>query len=56
MSEHAASSINITARAWVKSEDYWTVKFDMLEAAKAKFDEAGIEIPFNQMDVHIKND
>ena len=55
MSEHAASSINITSRVWVKSADYWTVKFDMLEAVKARFDEEGIEIPFNQMDVHIKN-
>lgn len=56
VSEHAASSINITVRVWVKSEDYWTVKFDMLEAVKTKFDEEGIEIPFNQMDVHIRND
>jgi len=56
VSEHAASSINITTRVWVKSEDYWTVKFDMLEAVKERFDAEGIEIPFNQMDVHIKND
>ena len=56
VSEHAASSINITVRVWVKSEDYWTVKFDMLEAVKAKFDAENIEIPFNQMDVHIRND
>ena len=56
VSEHAASSINITVRVWVKSEDYWTVKFDMLEAVKERFDAEGIEIPFNQMDVHIKND
>lgn len=56
MSEHAASSINITVRVWVNSADYWTVKFDMLEAVKERFDAEGIEIPFNQMDVHIKND
>ncbi len=56
VSEHAASSINITTRVWVKSADYWTVKFDMLEAVKERFDAEGIEIPFNQMDVHIKND
>ena len=53
MSEHAASSINITARAWVKSADYWTVHFDLLEAVKKSFDENGIEIPFNQLDVHV---
>jgi len=56
ITEHAASSINITVRVWVKSSDYWTVKFDMLEAVKEKFDAEGIEIPFNQLDVHIKND
>jgi small conductance mechanosensitive channel len=56
ISEHAASSINITTRAWVKSDDYWTVKFDVLEQVKERFDREGIEIPFNQLDVHIKND
>lgn len=56
MSEHAASSINVTMRVWTKNADYWTVKFDILEAVKAKFDAEGIEIPFDQMDVHIKND
>ena len=53
---HGASSIDIVCRVWVNSGDYWTVKFDMLEAVKAKFDECGIEIPFNQLDVHVKND
>ena len=56
VSEHGASSINLTARAWVKSEDYWTVKFDLLERVKREFDKEGIEIPFNQLDVHVKND
>ncbi len=56
MSEHASSSINITARAWVKSGDYWTVNFDVIEAVKAAFDANGIEIPYNQLDVHVKND
>lgn len=55
MSSHAESSINLTARAWVKSADYWTVNFDILEAVKAAFDKEGIEIPFNQLDVHVKN-
>jgi small conductance mechanosensitive channel len=55
MSSHAESSINLTARVWVKSDDYWTVNFDILEAVKAAFDKEGIEIPFNQLDVHVKN-
>lgn len=56
MSEHGQSSINITARVWVKSEDYWTVKFDVLEAVKKSFDESGITIPYNQLDVHVKDE
>lgn len=55
VSEHGASSINIVARVWVNSADYWTVNFDILESVKSAFDEAGIEIPFNQLDVHVKN-
>lgn len=54
VSEHGASSINITARAWVKSGDYWTVNFDIIEGVKKAFDENGIEIPFDQLDVHVK--
>ena len=53
--EHGASSINITARAWTKNADYWTVYFDIIEAVKTAFDKEGIEIPFNQLDVNIKN-
>ena len=53
--EHGSSSINITARAWTKNSDYWTVYFDVTEAVKTAFDKEGIEIPFNQLDVNIKN-
>lgn len=56
MTEHAASSVNITVLVWVKTEDYWTVKFDIIETVKERFDAEGIEIPFEQMDVHIRND
>ena len=52
---HGASSIDLVARVWVKSADYWTVNFDVLEAVKTAFDKEGIEIPFNQLDVHVKN-
>jgi small conductance mechanosensitive channel len=53
---HGASSIDIITRVWVNSGDYWTVNFDILEAVKTAFDKEGIEIPFNQLDVHVKND
>ena len=54
MSAHSASSIDIKTMAWCKTADYWTVYFDMLESVKKAFDENGIEIPFNQIDVHMK--
>ena len=53
---HGASSIDIVTRVWAKSDNYWTVNFDILEAVKTAFDKEGIEIPFNQLDVHVKND
>ncbi len=54
VSNHGSSSIDIVARVWVKSADYWTVHFDLLEKVKAEFDANGIEIPFDQLDVNIK--
>lgn len=54
--EHGASSINIVTRVWTKNSDYWTVFFDITEQVKTAFDKEGIEIPFNQLDVHIKKD
>ena len=53
VSEQSASSIDISAKVWCKNADYWTVNFDMLENVKKAFDENGITIPFNQLDVHV---
>lgn len=55
VSAQSASSIDLTSKVWCKNDDYWTVNFDMLEQVKKAFDENGIQIPFNQLDVHIKN-
>lgn len=48
------SCVELGCRFWVKSEDYWQTRWDMLEAVKLAFDENGIEIPFPQVDVHMK--
>ncbi|MBU2864934.1 mechanosensitive ion channel [Reinekea forsetii] len=53
VSELADSSVNFIVRPWVKSADYWGLYWDMQEKVKLAFDEAGISIPFPQMDVHI---
>ena len=51
---HGESALIFKLRVWVKSADYWTVNFDLLEASKKVFDKRGIEIPFPQLDVHQK--
>ncbi|UCB52512.1 MAG: mechanosensitive ion channel [Candidatus Zixiibacteriota bacterium] len=51
--ELADSSVNFEVRAWVKTEDYWDVYFDLVENVKKRFDEDGISIPFPQTDVHM---
>ena len=50
----ADSSVNFVVRPWVKTENYWDVYFDLHENIKIALDEAGIEIPFPQMDVHLE--
>lgn len=52
VSELGSSSVNFVVRPWVKTEDFWPVKFDLTEKIKLAFDENGISIPFPQMDVH----
>ena len=49
------SSIVIGTRAWVKTEDYWTVRWALLEEYKAALDENGISIPYNQLEVTVKS-
>lgn len=54
VSNLAESSVELGCRFWVKSEDYWQTRWDILEAVKLLFDENDIEIPFPQVDVHMK--
>lgn len=51
---HDSSALVFTLRAWTKTEDYWKVYFDFMESIKKEFDKENIEIPFNQVDVHVK--
>ena len=55
LSEHGASSLDFVIRVWVKQADYWPVNFDLKEELLAAMCENGIEIPFNQLDVHVVN-
>ena len=50
----ADSGINLCVRCWFKNEDFWKGKWRITEQCKYTLDEAGIEIPFPQMDVHMR--
>lgn len=55
INEFAASSIDFGFRVWTRSENYWTLKWELMEQVKEAFDANGIEIPFNQLDVNVNN-
>ena len=54
ISQFASSSIDMNLRFWVASENYWPTLWDMREKVKIAFEQNGITIPFNQLDVSIK--
>lgn len=55
VSELSESCVTMGIRIWVNTQDYWDCKWRLTENVKYALDENGIEIPYPQMDVHIKN-
>lgn len=55
VSNYAGSAVEYTFRIWVKTEDYWTARADIMQRVKEVFDANGVTIPFNQLDVTIVN-
>ena len=53
LTEYGASSLNFTLRVWTKVEDFWNVKFDLLEGLLELLRTHKIEIPYDQLDVHV---
>ena len=53
VSELGSSSVDLGIRCWFRQEDFWKGKWRVTENCKLKLDENGIEIPYNQLDVHI---
>lgn len=56
VSAQSASSIDITVRVWCKSGDYWDVYFSAARLIREQFIKDNIDVPYNQLDVHIRND
>ena len=54
ISKYGESSITFTVRAWAKASDYWPLYFSIMEQVKEEFDKVGIAIPYNQLDVTIR--
>lgn len=54
MSAHNDSTISIDVLVWVNNDDYSDTRYKVIESVKECFDRNGIDIPFNQLDVHIK--
>ncbi|MDE7106524.1 MAG: mechanosensitive ion channel [Anaeroplasmataceae bacterium] len=53
--EYSNSSVDLNIRVWCDNKDYWTIQNYLLVEIKKAFDENGIVIPFNQLEVAIKN-
>ena len=50
------SSVTVVCKVWCKEEDYWSIYYRMQEAVKEAFDQAGISIPYPQLDVHMRQE
>ena len=51
--EYADSAVTVIAWVWCRTEDYVSVRFDLIEQVRAAFDQKGISIPYPQLDVHV---
>ena len=54
LSEQGESSLNFTLRLWTENANYWQVRFDVLESVHKRLEAEGVEVPFPQVDVHMR--
>lgn len=54
--ELGGSSVDLLVRPWVKTSDYFATKCDLTERIKLALDDAGISIPYPQMDIHLNSE
>lgn len=55
ISNQSEKGIDFSIKVWTNNSDYWDVRYDVLEEVKERFTKENIIIPYNQLDVHIKN-
>lgn len=48
------SGVTLVMKLWCRQEEYWNLYFAMQEAVKLSFDREGVEIPYPQLDVHMR--
>lgn len=51
----SSNSVQLLARPWVQTTNYWAAYWDILEQVKLEFDQLGISIPRSQMELHIQS-
>lgn len=51
VSAHTPHALSLLVRIWVRSEDYWTVHYNLLESVKNLFEQANIPVPYPQIDL-----
>lgn len=51
----ASNSVQLVVRPWVQTPNYWAAYWEIIEQVKIEFDKAGVSIPYNQMELHIKS-
>jgi small conductance mechanosensitive channel len=56
VSEMGDSSMDLVVRPWVKTDDYWPVRFDLTEKLKETLDEHGLTMPFPTQEVYVRSD
>lgn len=56
LSQLADSAVIFSARAWVKTEDFWDVYFKLNSEIYTELPKAGIQFPYPQLDVHVHDD
>ena len=54
VNDYKESAVEYILRVWCATDDYWPLRYDLLEQIKVEFDKAGVEMTYNHLNVHLK--